>query len=99
MVHKKCGEQLLDSYSPERSGVGDEVLKNAGRLTDVATLKNPVAQTLRNIAGHIMLGLSPVRHAVAETMSEVTIGYPKSPLNGPAVGGASTEAGRARGAC
>ncbi len=92
-IQTKCGERLLDSYSPERSGVGDEVLKNAGRLTEVATMKNPVAQTLRNIAGHIMLGLSPVRHAVAETMSEVTIGYPKSPLNGPGQGGAGPKPG------
>jgi hypothetical protein len=33
-----------------------------------------------------MLGLVPVQHALAATMSEVTIGYPKSPLNGPALG-------------
>jgi hypothetical protein len=85
VVGKQCGEHLLDSYSPERSGVGDEVLKNAGRLTEVATLRNPVAQTLRNIAGHIMLGIGPVRHAVADTMSEITIGYHTSPLNGPAM--------------
>jgi hypothetical protein len=77
---------LLDSYSPERSGVGDEVLKNAGRLTDIGTIRNPMAQTIRNIVGHAILGLVPVQHAVAASMSEVTIGYPKSPLNGPALG-------------
>ena len=33
-----------------------------------------------------MLGLSPVQHAFADTMTEVRIGYPKSPLNGPSVG-------------
>ncbi len=80
-----CGEQLLDSYSPERSGVGDAVLKAAGRLTGIGTMHNPVAQTIRNIVGHAMLGLSPVQHAVAANMSEVTIGYSKSPLNGPAL--------------
>ncbi len=45
-----CRDSLLDSYSPERSHVGDQVLKGAERLTKVATLKNPVAQRLRNLA-------------------------------------------------
>jgi 2-polyprenyl-6-methoxyphenol hydroxylase-like FAD-dependent oxidoreductase len=80
-----CGEQLLDSYSPERSAVGDEVLKAAGRLTEIGTMRNPVAQTIRNIVGHAVLGLVPVQHALAANMSEVTIGYPKSPLNGSAL--------------
>jgi hypothetical protein len=86
-VRGKCGERVLDSYSPERSAIGDHVLKNASMLTKVATLRNPIVQTLRNVAGQIMLGIGPVRHEVAETMSEVTIGYPESPLNGPAFGG------------
>ena len=34
-----------------------------------------------------MLGLPRVTHAMADTMSEVTIGYPRSPLNGPGLHG------------
>jgi 2-polyprenyl-6-methoxyphenol hydroxylase-like FAD-dependent oxidoreductase len=78
-----CQDSLLDSYSPERSHVGDQVLKSAERLTKVATLKNPVAQRLRNLAGRVLLGMPPMAHAVADNMSETTIGYPHSPLNGP----------------
>ncbi|HVY17293.1 MAG TPA: FAD-dependent monooxygenase [Rhodopila sp.] len=77
-----CGGAILDSYSPERSKVADAVLAMAGRMTEVGTLHNPIAQRLRNLAGHLMLGLSVVRDAMAQTMSEVTIGYPDSPLNG-----------------
>ena len=33
VVRGACGERLLDSYSPERSAVGDEVLTTAGTLT------------------------------------------------------------------
>ena len=87
-----CGEHLLDSYSPERSAVGDEVLKMAGRVTAIGTMKNIVAQTIRNAVGHVMLGLVPVQHAFADKMSEVTIGYPKSPLNGPALGKGPSQA-------
>ncbi|QEH39038.1 Pentachlorophenol 4-monooxygenase [Aquisphaera giovannonii] len=88
-----CAEHLLGSYSPERSAVGDEVLKAADRLTAVGTLRNPVAQTLRNLAGRVVLGLGPVRHAIAEAATEVTVGYPHGPLNGPAGAGAGPKPG------
>jgi 2-polyprenyl-6-methoxyphenol hydroxylase-like FAD-dependent oxidoreductase len=87
-------EGLLDSYSPERSHVGDEVLKSAGRLTAVGTMRNPVAQAVRNFVGHVIFGLAPVQHAFADTMTEVTIGYPKSPLNGPSQGGTGPQPGQ-----
>ncbi len=93
VIHEKCDERLLDSYSPERSWVGDQVLKLAGRLTALATAKNPIFQTFRNAVGHLMLGLHPVQHALADTMSEVTIGYPQSPLNGPSLSGTGPHAG------
>jgi 2-polyprenyl-6-methoxyphenol hydroxylase-like FAD-dependent oxidoreductase len=93
VVRGTCAEHLLDSYSPERSGVGDEVLRAAGRLTAVGTMRNPVAQAVRNLVGHVMLGLGPVQHAFADTMTEVAIGYPTSPLNGPSLGGAGPKPG------
>ena len=82
-MHGTCREDLLDSYSPERSQVGDQVLKAAGRLTSVGTLKNPVGQMVRNVAAHVLLGLPQVTHAVADTLSEVAVHYVDSPLNGP----------------
>jgi hypothetical protein len=93
VVQEKCDEHLLDSYSPERSGVGDEVLKAAGRLTAVGTMRNPVAQAVRNLVGQVMLGLNPVQHAFADSMTEVAINYPESPLNGPSLGGAGPKPG------
>jgi 2-polyprenyl-6-methoxyphenol hydroxylase-like FAD-dependent oxidoreductase len=83
-IHGTCGEALLDTYSPERSGVGDEVLKNTARLTAIGTLSNPLAEELRNLIGRVALGLTPVRHAVVDQMSQVSVGYPESPMNGPA---------------
>jgi 2-polyprenyl-6-methoxyphenol hydroxylase-like FAD-dependent oxidoreductase len=89
VIREACADPLLDSYSPERSFVGDEVLKNAGRLTAIGTMKNPAMQSVRNLVGHFMFGLSPVQHAFADSMTEVAIGYPHSPLNGPALHGTS----------
>jgi 2-polyprenyl-6-methoxyphenol hydroxylase-like FAD-dependent oxidoreductase len=81
-IHGTCGEALLDTYSPERSGVGDEVLKNTSRLTAIGTLRNPIAEELRNLVGRFALGFAPVRHAVVDNMSQVSVGYPQSPMNG-----------------
>jgi hypothetical protein len=79
-----CAESLLDSYSAERSAVGDEVLKSAGRLTTIGTLRNPVLQTIRDVVGHAVLGLESARRAFADNMSELSVSYPNSPLNGAA---------------
>jgi 2-polyprenyl-6-methoxyphenol hydroxylase-like FAD-dependent oxidoreductase len=86
VVNGHCSERLLDSYSPERSEVGNQVLKGAGMLTTIGTLKNPIAQALRNTVSHFMLGLSFLKEKAAGAMTEVSIGYPHSPLNGPAHG-------------
>jgi hypothetical protein len=81
VINKNCGDSLLDSFSPERSQVGDEVLKQAGRLTAVGTLKNPALQSVRNHVVHFMFGLSKIQNVFADSMTEVSIGYSNSPLN------------------
>ena len=71
---------LLDSYSPERSAVGERVLKNAGRLTEAATMRNPVAQGLRNTIVKFAAGFPAIQHKIADQLAEMDIGYPASPL-------------------
>src|SRR5262249_11113864 len=45
LVHAgRARPALLDSYTPERGAVGDMVLRQAGRMTWAATLRNPIAQ-------------------------------------------------------
>ncbi len=81
VVHGTAAPSLLDSYSPERSAVGDMVLRNATRLTQFATLANPAAQAARNFALRVALGLHAVEKGVATTMSEIDIAYGASPLS------------------
>jgi hypothetical protein len=75
-------EPLLGSYSTERSAIGDQVLANASRLTAIAVMKNHTAQVVRNLLGGVLFGLTRVQRAMADTLSEVTLGYSQSPLNG-----------------
>ncbi len=83
VVHGLGSEGLLDSYSAERSPIADQVLKVTGRLTSVATLSGKVMQSLRNHAAALVLGVPLVRKFAAEAASEISIGYPQSPLNAP----------------
>jgi 2-polyprenyl-6-methoxyphenol hydroxylase-like FAD-dependent oxidoreductase len=75
-----CKPSLLDSYSVERSAVGDRVLRNAGHMTDAAVMRNPVAQGLRNAVVKFAFGFPQLAHRAANTLAELDIGYPESPL-------------------
>src|SRR3981189_2899146 len=86
---------LLDSYSVERSAVGDRLLRNASRMTDAAVMRNPIAQGLRNAVVKFAFEFPQLGHRAANTLAELDIGYPESPLT---VAGAhhstATKAGR-----
>jgi 2-polyprenyl-6-methoxyphenol hydroxylase-like FAD-dependent oxidoreductase len=75
-------ETLLGSYSSERSPIADDVLKGAGRITEVALMRGDFKQSVRNRITSFIFGLSPVRKKMADVLTEVSIGYPESPLNG-----------------
>jgi 2-polyprenyl-6-methoxyphenol hydroxylase-like FAD-dependent oxidoreductase len=76
-----AAEPLLASYSPERSAVAKLVLEQTGRTTAIAVMKGEARQTIRNHVASLVFGMAPVRHAMANMLSEVSVGYPDSPLN------------------
>ncbi|HYL32106.1 MAG TPA: FAD-dependent monooxygenase [Stellaceae bacterium] len=80
-IKGKSGDRLLATYSPERSAVGDRVLRNAARLTQLATLHQPAAQAIRNQVVALLMRFAPVRRAFARTMTELDIRYPRSALS------------------
>jgi FAD binding domain len=87
--HGSAAVSLLDSYSLERSPVAEQILADSGRMTTAATLTNPLAQRLRNFLVHTVMGFAPARHAFADRLAEITIGYPHSPLNAGSAAGLS----------
>lgn len=90
-----CAEEpLLGSYSSERSAIGEQVLKAAGRITSLAILRGEVKQTIRNHVASLAFGFAPLRHAMAGAITEISIEYADSPLNG---GGTHLNTGPAEG--
>ena len=78
--HGAARPSLLDSYSPERSAVGDQVLRNAGRMTHVAILRNPILQQLRNAAAGVLGHIPALRQRLADQLCELDLHYAESPL-------------------
>ncbi len=75
---------LLDSYDAERRPVGAAVIAESGRLTKAALIESSAGRAVRDSLAHLLLGLGPVQRAMVDTMTEIGIGYPHSPINGPA---------------
>jgi 2-polyprenyl-6-methoxyphenol hydroxylase-like FAD-dependent oxidoreductase len=84
LVHRgSCAaEPVLGSYSLERSEVGKQVLAETGRATAIGLIRGDIKQAIRNHIASLIFGLSPIRKAMAEVVTELSIGYPHSPLNG-----------------
>jgi 2-polyprenyl-6-methoxyphenol hydroxylase-like FAD-dependent oxidoreductase len=83
LVQRGAGqaEPLLQSYSIERSAIGDQVLHNAERFTTMATLRNPTARWLRNHIAPILGSFQFVRDKIRDDWFELSINYRHSPLS------------------
>jgi hypothetical protein len=87
LVHKgRARPSLLDSYILERSAIGEMVLRNATRLTRVATLRNPLGRFFRNRIAEMLGHLPSFRRSFVRDLTEMSIHYPTSPLNGQSNG-------------
>jgi len=84
LVHRGQAQAdvLLDSYSKERSTVGDQVLHAAAAVTRVATLRNPIAQYLRNHTASLLGSFSFVQDKIKNGLCELSINYRGGPLSG-----------------
>ena len=86
VCHGKASATLLDSYSPERSAIGDAVLRNAGTMTRVAILRNPILQEIRNAAAGVLGHIPALRQRLVDQLTEVDLHYQTGPLTAAAQG-------------
>ena len=75
-------ESLLDTYQQERHPVAEELLKGTDMATKVAFIRNPVAQKIRNVLAHTLLGLEVVQQRLIKTGAMLTVNYRHSPIVG-----------------
>jgi len=78
----RATELLLESYSVERSRVGRRVLKNSSIMTRFGTMRNPLAQLVRDGLYALFGSMQLVQREIGNMLSELSINYRRSPLTG-----------------
>ena len=81
MVRGQASARLLESYEAEREQVGEDLLRGTELAMRVALTRNPLLLALRNALAPIFFSALPASaHRLAETLSEISIAYPHSPI-------------------
>ncbi|MGO4533382.1 FAD-dependent monooxygenase [Leifsonia sp. 2MCAF36] len=81
-VHGHGDDALLDSYQAERRPVAAEVIAFSTRISTMGTIKNPVAQHIRNAVVRFGFALPVVQDRLAEKVEEQRVRYLGSPIVG-----------------
>jgi hypothetical protein len=83
-VQKGGGPALLDSYHAERYPVGQALLRGTDRIFSMTATRNPWVLAARDaLAGPLVnavLGRAPLRARAFRFISQLAIGYAKSPI-------------------
>jgi 2-polyprenyl-6-methoxyphenol hydroxylase-like FAD-dependent oxidoreductase len=72
--------ELLDSYSVERHAVAERVIRLTDTITRVMAARNRVVQALRKRAIPILTQLDWFKRLFVDTLTELAVSYPHSPL-------------------
>ncbi len=80
VVRGRAPVQLLGSYHTEREPVARGVLNLTDRITRMATIRNTVAQSVRDFLLPVVSGIDLVGEKVADQLAELAVSYRQSPL-------------------
>ena len=80
-VKGQASSRLLESYETEREQVGEALLRTTDLTTRLALTRNPLLLALRDALTPILFSsLPPAAHRLAESLAELNIAYPHSPI-------------------
>ena len=80
VVRGRAPAQLLASYQVEREPVATGVLNLTDRITRLATVRNSVAQSVRDFFLPVVSGLDFVGGKIADRLAELNVSYRNSPI-------------------
>ena len=80
VVRGRAPAQLLASYQLEREPVARGVLNLTDRMTRMATVRNPVAQSVRDFLLPMVTRIDLVAEKMAEQLCELNVNYRQSPI-------------------
>lgn len=82
VIHGAADDSILNSYNAERHPVAEAVLHGTDLATKMATLRNPIAQQVRNSLASFLTSLEVIQHRMQKTVSMMLVNYRKSPIVG-----------------
>jgi 2-polyprenyl-6-methoxyphenol hydroxylase-like FAD-dependent oxidoreductase len=94
--HRNAHSSLLDSYSIERSAIGDQVLRNASNLTKVGIVHNPILREIRGLAAAALGHIPALRQRLVDQLTEIDLHYGRGPLTHAVAGSARRPSGGER---
>ena len=80
VLRGRAPAQLLASYQVEREPVATGVLNLTDRITRLATVRNSVAQSVRDFFLPVVSGLDVVSGKIADRLAELNVSYRNSPI-------------------
>ena len=80
VIKNEAADSLLDTYSTERRGIANDVIKRSGGLTKIATTNNKFIQLLRNLGVGGILSIDLIRNKIVNSLQQTNICYQNSPL-------------------
>jgi 2-polyprenyl-6-methoxyphenol hydroxylase-like FAD-dependent oxidoreductase len=80
VVRGRAPAQLLASYQVEREPVATGVLNLTDRITRLATVRNSVAQSVRDFFLPVVSGLDIVSGKIADRLAGLSVSYRDSPI-------------------
>jgi len=80
VVKGEAPETLLDTYNAERHPIEQEVLKGTDLLTKLVTSSGPIAHWVRDSLLPILSHQDFIQHRIMANVSEVAVGYRRSPI-------------------
>lgn len=95
VVRQRAPAQLLASYHIEREPVAREVLNLTDRITRLATMRNSIAQSVRDFLLPRVSGIDFVGEKIADRLAELNISYRESGIVENHGGGRLRAGGRA----
>jgi 2-polyprenyl-6-methoxyphenol hydroxylase-like FAD-dependent oxidoreductase len=80
VLQSRASPELLDSYDLERRPVALAIRRGTDRATRVVTLRNPILRTARKYLAAWLSKRTFVRRRMTRQLSQLGIGYPRSPI-------------------
>ena len=80
LLADRAPAQLLGSYHVEREPVARGVLNLTDRITRMATAKNAVVKTVRDLLLPVLSGVDFLEGKIADRLAELAVNYRSSPI-------------------